>query len=326
MLRIGQVESSATADGRYTDGSVAGGIAATRLRAAAFNAIQEELANIVESAGMVLSPDDMTQVLTAFKKQFLSRTNPFADIKSDGTAAVATALSNLDLVNNGVVGRLIGVQVITSTQTYTETPGTKFRRVQIVGAGGGGGGCPSTGASQQSTARGGQCGAYLDVVIYGSLSPVSVTIGSKGTGGTSAPTPGTDGGTSSFGNLISCPGGIGGNAGAVASSTSNIIGDSPIGNSPTLNFGTTQYKIILTKPCLYGAMRQISIGALIGQVCGGDGGDSPLGTSGHGGSGAAGGDAAGYGAGGGGSSQIQSNNGDKGGAGASGVCIIWEYA
>ena len=97
MLRIGQVESSATADGRYTDGSVAGGIAATRLRAAAFNAIQEELANIVESAGMVLSPDDMTQVLTALKKQFLSRTNPFADIKSDGTAAVATALSNLGL-------------------------------------------------------------------------------------------------------------------------------------------------------------------------------------------------------------------------------------
>ncbi|WP_417026858.1 hypothetical protein [Citrobacter sp.] len=97
MLRIGQVETSATADGKYTDGSVAGGIAATRLRAAAFNAIQEELANIVESAGMTLSPDDMTQVLAALKKQFLSRSNPFADIKSDGTAAVATALSNLGL-------------------------------------------------------------------------------------------------------------------------------------------------------------------------------------------------------------------------------------
>lgn len=95
MLRIGQVESSATADGKYTDGSVAGGIAATRLRAAAFNAMQEELANIVESAGMLLSPDDMTQVLTALKKQFLSRTNPFADIKADGAAAVAIALSNL---------------------------------------------------------------------------------------------------------------------------------------------------------------------------------------------------------------------------------------
>lgn len=97
MLRIGQVESSATADGKYTDGSVAGGIAATRLRAAAFNAIQEELANIVESAGMSLDPDDMTQVLAALKKQFLSRSNPFSDIKADGAAAVASALANLGL-------------------------------------------------------------------------------------------------------------------------------------------------------------------------------------------------------------------------------------
>nr|WP_249424150.1 hypothetical protein [Citrobacter freundii] len=97
MLRIGQVEPSATADGKYTDGSVAGGIAATRLRAAAFNAMQEELANIVESAGMILSPDNMTQVLTALKKQLLSRANPFADIKADGPAAVAAALSNLGL-------------------------------------------------------------------------------------------------------------------------------------------------------------------------------------------------------------------------------------
>ena len=97
MLRIGQVEATATQDGKYTDGRVAGGIAATRLRAAAFNAMQEELAHIVESAGMILSPDDMTQVLTALKKQLLSRANPFADIKADGPAAVAAALSNLGL-------------------------------------------------------------------------------------------------------------------------------------------------------------------------------------------------------------------------------------
>lgn len=70
MLRIGQVESSATVDGKYTDGSVAGGIAATRLRAAAFNAMQEELAHIVESTGVVLDVDDTTQVLVALQKIF----------------------------------------------------------------------------------------------------------------------------------------------------------------------------------------------------------------------------------------------------------------
>ena len=70
MLRIGQVESSATVDGKYTDGSVAGGIAATRLRAAAFNAMQEELAHIVESTDVALDVDDTTQVLVALQKIF----------------------------------------------------------------------------------------------------------------------------------------------------------------------------------------------------------------------------------------------------------------
>ncbi|EOK5841671.1 hypothetical protein ACM6ZS_003455, partial [Escherichia coli] len=97
MLRIGQVEATATQDGKYTDGSVAGGIAATRLRAAAFNAMQEELAHIVESAGLALDINDMTQVLKAIQKLTLSRINPFADIKSDGAAAISTALANLDL-------------------------------------------------------------------------------------------------------------------------------------------------------------------------------------------------------------------------------------
>ncbi len=97
MLRIGQVEATATQDGKYTDGSVAGGIAATRLRAAAFNAMQEELAHIVESAGLALDINDMTQVLKAIQKLTLSRINPFADIKSDGAAAISTALANLGI-------------------------------------------------------------------------------------------------------------------------------------------------------------------------------------------------------------------------------------
>ena len=110
MLRIGQVEATATQDGKYTDGSVAGGIAATRLRAAAFNAMQEELAHIVESAGLALDINDMTQVLKAIQKLTLSRANPFADIKSDGAAAISTALTNLglgDVAKAGVAGGLL---------------------------------------------------------------------------------------------------------------------------------------------------------------------------------------------------------------------------
>ena len=109
MLRIGQVEATATQDGKYTDGSVAGGIAATRLRAAAFNAMQEELAHIVESAGLALDINDMTQVLKAIQKLTLSRANPFADIKSDGAAAISTALSNLGLGELVLAGVMTGV-------------------------------------------------------------------------------------------------------------------------------------------------------------------------------------------------------------------------
>ncbi|MGV4410650.1 hypothetical protein ACV8V5_26110, partial [Citrobacter freundii] len=49
---------------------------------------------------------DNTQILAALKKLFLSRSNPFGDIKADGAAAIATALSNLGLgtaAKSGVV-------------------------------------------------------------------------------------------------------------------------------------------------------------------------------------------------------------------------------
>ncbi|EOA5550550.1 hypothetical protein ACQJMQ_004141 [Escherichia coli] len=132
MLRIGQVEATATQDGKYTDGSVAGGIAATRLRAAAFNAMQEELAHIVESAGLALDINDMTQVLKAIQKLTLSRANPFADIKSDGAAAISTALTNLGLgtaakraVGTGAnqIPDMSSFQSILSTHGYQRLPG-----------------------------------------------------------------------------------------------------------------------------------------------------------------------------------------------------------
>lgn len=73
MLRIGQIEVTAQ-NNKYTDGNVAGGIPATRLRAAALNAFQEELAGIVEGAGLTLDPEDFGQVLKALKRLFAAKT------------------------------------------------------------------------------------------------------------------------------------------------------------------------------------------------------------------------------------------------------------
>lgn len=217
MLRIGQVEATATQDGKYTDGSVAGGIAATRLRAAAFNAMQEELAHIVESAGLALDINDMTQVLKAIQKLTLSRANPFADIKSDGAAAISTALTNLQLVGglgSSTVGRLVGVKVITSSGMYTPTPGAKFGIGRGVGGGAGGGGSSTPPSGQVSSAAGGNSGSYGETK-FTITGPISVTIGAGGNGGTgSASSTGANiggaGGDTIFGTIMTCPGGSSG--------------------------------------------------------------------------------------------------------------------
>lgn len=73
MLRIGQVEVTAQ-NNKYTDGSVAGGVPATRLRAAALNALQEEVAGVVEGGGLDLDPDDSGQMLKALKLIFAEKT------------------------------------------------------------------------------------------------------------------------------------------------------------------------------------------------------------------------------------------------------------
>lgn len=209
MLRIGQVEATATQDGKYTDGSVAGGIAATRLRAAAFNAMQEELAHIVESAGLALDINDMTQVLKAIQKLTLSRANPFADIKSDGAAAISTALTNLGLGDaSGYVGRLLKIQVFTASGTVTKTPGAKKWRIKCLGAGAGSSAAPATGSNEVSVSNGGGAGAYAEGIYdVSSITTESVVIGSGGAGGTAGSIYGADGGTSSVGSFISSPGG-----------------------------------------------------------------------------------------------------------------------
>lgn len=106
-----------------------------------FNAIQSELLNIIRAAGLDPDKMDNTQILAALKKLFLSRSNPFGDIKTDGAAAIATALSNLGLTNpNGRVGRMLAApKIFTSSGIYTPTPGTKSIFVEVQGAGGPGG-------------------------------------------------------------------------------------------------------------------------------------------------------------------------------------------
>lgn len=81
----------------FTRGNPQTGTPATDLDDDYFDMLQEELAGIVEATGIALAKSNRTQILTALKALFLSRSHPFADIKNDGAAAIAEALTNLGL-------------------------------------------------------------------------------------------------------------------------------------------------------------------------------------------------------------------------------------
>lgn len=234
----------------------------------------------------------------------LQRTDPFGDIKADGT--VKTALENLGLGDaSGYVGRRLNTRVFTSSGTYTPTPGTKRIRVTITGGGGGGGGCQAYSSSETFFGGGGGAGGTIISTMTPAQNSYQVTIGAGGAGGVSA-TIGLKGGDSAFASLIA-PGGQGG--GKTGATNTNGGG----GGAPTT-----------------GDIR----------ITGGDGGDGQSGNIGVSGEGGAsywgGGGRAGagggiigkaYGSGGGGAYDAgYSGTSMTGGKGADGVCIIEEFA
>lgn len=317
MLRIGQVEATATQDGKYTDGIVAAGVAATRLRAAAFNAMQEELAHIVESAGLALDINDMTQVLKAIQKLTLSRAKPFADIKSDG--AVAVALENLGLVTNGNVGRLINIQTPPVSGTYTPTAGAKFAIVRLQAAGGNGANAAATASGQVACAPGGSAGAYAEFrVNISDITNFNFTIGLRAAASSSA----TQGGSSSFCG-VTCTGGRG-QAFAVATSSFPVQSKGDDGGTVT-NAGTTTLVMLKSKR---GAPGGSSLATVLGNSLSGWGGDSEFsGGSNRVGGGSSNGIDASDGAGGSGANSVSNPGGGfSGGLAGNGLIEFWEYA
>ncbi|EOB8548743.1 MULTISPECIES: phage tail protein [Enterobacteriaceae] len=206
---------------------------------------------------------------------------------------------------SGYVGRLISTRVFTSSGTYIPTPGTKRLRVTITGGGGGGGGCKATSNNETFFGAGGGAGGTIISIMTPTQNSYPVTIGAGGAGGVSA-TYGINGGNSLFASLIA-PGGAGGGKSGVTNTNGGNGGVPSTGN---IN--------------------------IIGG-CGGDGQSGNIGVSGEGGTSywggggraGAGGGVSGkaYGSGGGGAYDAgYSGTSMTGGKGASGICIIEEFA
>ena len=260
------------------------------------------------------------QNLSDLKSQWLysnklQRSNPFGDIKSDGT--VKTALENLGLGDeSGYVGRLLNIQVFTSSGTYTPTSGTKRIKVKAVGGGGAGGGAVAT-STGVSAGGGGGSGAYAEGYYTSGFSGLTVTIGAAGASASGA--VGGTGGTTSFGALISCPGGGGGQIGTASNTTIVYSSQGAPGTTPT---GSGLIVSGKGQPGQNGvAFGTAGIGiAGIGSPSpfGGGGTQSVNGNTGV--------QAISYGSGGGGTCNTPSQSAHSGGAGAPGVVIIEEYA
>jgi hypothetical protein len=257
---------------------------------------------------------------------FLQKANNFSEIKAAGAVAQAAALTNLGSSDGTLKGRLLNIQIFTSSSNYTPTPGTNKGRVRGVGAGGGGGGCPACGASLQATAFGGQSGAYAEAFIpINSATVYPITIGAAGIGGAPGSNNGTNGGTTSFGTILSIPGGTGGNGAgsAVGGGSAATLAVGTTGTVlPTLSTGT----LLVAKLSTTNGVSRFIAGTTTATIKGGDGGSSPFGNSGYGGSQSAGSPGDGYGTGGGGAAQGSSGPAEAGGNGTPGYMIIEEYA
>ncbi|WP_458860053.1 glycine-rich domain-containing protein [Enterobacter asburiae] len=222
-------------------------------------------------------------------------------------------------------GRLINVQTFTASGTYKPTTGTKFVIAEVLGGGGGGGSNAATPSSGAAAGAGGASGSYA-VCKHIPTGPVSVVIGAGGSGGVPAAlgADGSTGGTTSFG-AVSAPGGYGGPKGVA-------FNNFPTGGNVATGSAPVSGSVIVSS---IGSSGSYGILYSDSNATGGGGGSSNYGAGGvamtinAGGSGTQRGmDANGYGSGGGGAVSVHTSTAasSRGGNGAPGIVIIWEYA
>lgn len=254
-------------------------------------------------------------VMASVLAQFISDSAGVDVLDNGNTAQI---LANLKTGMTALTpGRLLNVQVFYNSWTYTATPGTKKVIVEMVGGGGGSAGSRAAGSGQVAVGGAGGAGSYAKGSFTQNFNGVQVTVGTKGAGGTVSGPYASDGGTSSFGSLISAPGGA---AGQPAGPTSSF----PFSTVATVvSAGANGANIIGTPG--QGASASVVVNASV--VIESPGGSSQFGAGGFiTAFNAKGVNGSGYGAGGGPSKVNGGNAAVAGGDGAPGLVIIWEYA
>lgn len=228
---------------------------------------------------------------------------------------VSIVVTNQPLTNAVAIGIFTNISqtIITNTgvSTYTVPAGARYIRVEILG-GGGGGGAVDGAASASAAGAGGGGGSYCWTNIISPAASYIVTVGTNGPGGATPSESGLVGGQTTFTNLMTAPGGLGG-AGQVQS-TANKVSLGGLGGALStggvLNMGGSSGG---NGMCWAGTLALSGLGA-----------DSFYGSGGASQTAAVGSAATGYGAGGSGAAVI-SNTDRAGGNGSQGIIIVTEF-
>ncbi len=237
-------------------------------------------------------------------------------------------------------GRLIGASKFTSAgvsgwsetagnftlpagSPYIPTPGMATAITEAAGAGGGGGGVNSTTASLVQTSSGASAGSYLKALLTAAQvgASLAVTIGLGGAPAASGATAGSPGGNTTVGDLITCPGGSGGQPSA--QTTGLAFASSPSNSpAPTAAEGVQVFVAKSGPEGSPGICTQVNpfYGAS------GKGGDGPFGAGGGSTGGGTAGSTGETSAGGSGACNGPSGGIVPGGKGGDGQVVIYEYA
>lgn len=210
------------------------------------------------------------------------------------------------------------VDFITTQSPYTPTAGTKALFVECIGGGGGGGSAKTT-SSQASAAGGGGGGSYASAWIGAPAGSYTVTPGASAAGGTGG-NAGTAGNDTTFGAAVI---GKGGGAGSAGTTAGTVLALSAAGAGGVAGTGDTKFVgndgedgYVTSGTVAYGGAgapgpwggypktRYLIAAGTIAGVAGGN-----------------------YGAGGGGGVNAGTQAAAAvGGAGAAGICRVWEFA
>ena len=224
---------------------------------------------------------------------------------------------------NGGISNLIRIQTFTADGTYTKSSGATKALVYVVGGGGGGGGIDGQGIGSTGAGGGGGAGGMATKLITSGLGATeSVTVGDGGSGGAggSGGSNGSTGGTSSFGSHCSATGGGGGGGG-----TASAVSNATIRNGGTGGVGSSGDINTTGQPGSPG----IAAGTSTSEAVSGNGGSTIFG----GGARSVNGDQNGEdcadltqaGGGGSGACNTDTSGNYRGGNGANGIVVVYEY-